>query len=73
MPGVLLLERIERLLRDHGIAISAVSEASFARAVAPDETITMQVEIDSQRARFRIDANGSRAASGVLSWRRVMQ
>jgi len=71
VPAVVLLERIERLLRDHGIAIAAVSEASFARAVAPDETLTMHVEIDPHRARFRIDARGSRAASGVLSWRRV--
>jgi hypothetical protein len=31
----------------------------------------MHVEIGPQRARFRIDAHGSRAASGVLSWRKA--
>jgi acyl-CoA synthetase (AMP-forming)/AMP-acid ligase II len=72
VPGVVLLERIERLLRDHGIAISTVSEASFARAVAPDEALTMHVEIEPQRARFRIDALGARAASGVVGWRRAV-
>ena len=71
VPGVVLLEGVERLLRDHGIAICAVSEASFARAVAPDEALTMNIDIEPQRARFRIDAQGSRAVSGVLSWRRA--
>jgi acyl-coenzyme A synthetase/AMP-(fatty) acid ligase len=69
VPGAVLLERIERLLRDHGMAIAAVNDARFRRPVAPGEPLRLCVELDdASRARFRIDTGGASAVSGTLRW-----
>ena len=70
VPGVVLLERIDRLLREHGIAVAAVEEAKFLRAVLPDEPLRIRVELaDGAHARFGVDARGVPAAAGSLRWR----
>ena len=70
VPGVLLLARVERMLREHGVVVDAVVEAKFLRAVAPDEPLRIRVEMtDGARARFGIEARGLPAAAGSLRWR----
>ncbi len=70
LPGVLLLERVERLLREHGLAVAAVDDASFARAVEPGARWSVRVELgDDARARFRVEVDGEKAAAGTLRTR----
>ena len=70
VPGVMLLERVERVLRAHAVAIEAMTEAKFMRAVRPDEPLRLRVELsDGALGRFGIEARGLAAASGTLRWR----
>jgi acyl-coenzyme A synthetase/AMP-(fatty) acid ligase len=70
VPGVVLLERVERILREHGVAVDAIAEAKFLRAVLPDEPLRIRIEVtDGARARFGIEARGMPAAVGSLKWR----
>jgi 3-hydroxymyristoyl/3-hydroxydecanoyl-(acyl carrier protein) dehydratase len=70
VPGVVLLARLERVLREHGVAIDELIETRFVRAVLPDEPLRLRVELaDGARGRFGIEARGLAAASGSLRWR----
>jgi 3-hydroxymyristoyl/3-hydroxydecanoyl-(acyl carrier protein) dehydratase len=70
VPGVLLLERVQRMLRERGVAIDAIAEAKFLRAVLPDEPLRIRVELaDGAHARFGIEARGAPATTGSLRWR----
>ena len=70
VPGVVLLERVERVLREHGVALDAVTEAKFMRAVLPDEPLRIRIELAGDaRGRFGIEARGVPAAAGALRWR----
>jgi len=70
VPGVVLLARLDRVLREHGVAIDELTEARFVRAVLPDEPLRLRVELaDGARGRFGIEARGLAAASGSLRWR----
>jgi len=72
VPGVVLLDRVERLLRDYGVAIDSLTEAKFLRAVQPDETLRLRIELgDGARGRFGIEARGVAAATGTMRWRRA--
>jgi len=72
VPGVVLLARVERLLREHGVAIEALTEAKFLRAVQPDEALRLRIELgEGARGRFGIEARGVAAATGTMRWRRV--
>jgi acyl-coenzyme A synthetase/AMP-(fatty) acid ligase/3-hydroxymyristoyl/3-hydroxydecanoyl-(acyl carrier protein) dehydratase len=67
VPGAVLLARVEALLRAQGLRIVAMPVAKFTRAVRPDESLTVRVDvIDGDHARFAIDAKGDAAASGTL-------
>jgi acyl-CoA synthetase (AMP-forming)/AMP-acid ligase II len=71
-PGVLLLERIEGLLRRHAVAIAALTAAKFLRVVRPGEPLRLRVILgEDSTARFDIDAGDARAVSGTLRWRRA--
>lgn len=68
VPGVTLLARVERLLRDHGLAVAGVTAATFSRPVQPDEPLQLRVEVlDATRARFAMTVRGAAAASGTLA------
>jgi len=70
VPGVVLLERVERVLRAHAMEIDEVSEVKFMRAVEPEDPLRIKVEVaDAARVRFAIEARGATAATGVLRWR----
>jgi len=70
VPGVVLLERVERLLREHGVVVDVVAEAKFLRAVLPDEPLRIRIEVtDGARARFGIEVRGTPVAVGSLRWR----
>jgi acyl-coenzyme A synthetase/AMP-(fatty) acid ligase len=69
VPGVVLLERVERLLLDHGLHAVTLSEARFTLPVRPETPLRIRVDLDDPpRARFRVEAHDAVAASGVLHW-----
>lgn len=71
LPGVVLLDRVLGLLREHDLGADALDDATFTRAVLPGATVRVRVELrDAERARFELHADGERAAAGTLRWRR---
>jgi acyl-coenzyme A synthetase/AMP-(fatty) acid ligase/3-hydroxymyristoyl/3-hydroxydecanoyl-(acyl carrier protein) dehydratase len=70
VPAVMLLEAVERLLRDHGLVLMKLRDARFTRPVAPDDPIAIRVELGERpRGRFTVSVDGTAAASGVFDWR----
>ena len=70
VPGVVLLERVEALLRTYGIAIAELLDARFAHPVLPGVELSIDVDlVDGASASFRIRTEGVPAASGRLHWR----
>ena len=69
LPGVVLLDRVVGLLRDHDLRADALDDATFSRAVLPGAMVRVRVELrDGARARFELHADGERAAAGTLRW-----
>ena len=72
LPGVVLLDRVLGLLREHDLCADALDDATFSRAVLPGATVRVRVELrDAAHARFELHADGERAAAGTLRWRSV--
>jgi acyl-CoA synthetase (AMP-forming)/AMP-acid ligase II/3-hydroxymyristoyl/3-hydroxydecanoyl-(acyl carrier protein) dehydratase len=67
VPGVVLLDRIDALLRDRGLQIAECVHVKFIEAVAPLEPLALRVEIDGDlAARFTIHSASRCAVSGSL-------
>lgn len=67
VPGVVLLDRIDALLRARGLRIAECVHVKFIEAVAPLEPLALRVEIDADlAARFTIHAASRCAVSGSL-------
>jgi 3-hydroxymyristoyl/3-hydroxydecanoyl-(acyl carrier protein) dehydratase len=67
VPGVVLLDRIDALLRERGLRIGECVHVKFIEAVAPLEPLALRVEIDGDRAaRFTIHSASRCAVSGSL-------
>ena len=67
VPGVVLLDRIDALLRDRGLRIAECVQVKFIEAVAPLEPLALRVEIDANlAARFTIHSASRCAVSGSL-------
>jgi 3-hydroxymyristoyl/3-hydroxydecanoyl-(acyl carrier protein) dehydratase len=56
VPGVVLLELVERLLADNGYRVRECPQAKFLIPVSPAAQLSLRVEI-SQRASARVSAN----------------
>jgi len=67
VPGVVLLDRIDALLRERGLRIAECVHVKFIEAVAPVEPLALRVEIDDDLAvRFTIHSASRCAVSGSL-------
>lgn len=67
VPGVVLLDRIDALLRERGLRIAECVHVKFIEAVAPLEQLALRVEIDGDlAARFTIHSASRCAVSGSL-------
>jgi len=67
VPGVVLLDRIDALLRERGLRIAECVHVKFIEAVAPLEALALRVEIDGDlAARFTIHSASRCAVSGSL-------
>jgi acyl-coenzyme A synthetase/AMP-(fatty) acid ligase len=67
VPGVVLLERVEAMLREHGARVVAFPSVKFSRPVLPGEAFSLRVEIaDNTSGRFTIAGARGLAASGTL-------
>ena len=67
VPGVVLLERVDALLRKRGLRIRECMHVKFLTPVAPLEALSLRVEIDATlTARFTIHRAQRLAVSGAL-------
>ncbi len=71
VPGVVLLDRVDALLRRRGLRIAECIRVKFLEPVAPLEPLALRVEVDANlAARFTIHHADRCAVSGSLSLRR---
>ncbi len=68
VPGVVLLERVERLLHAHGLGIAALRDVRFTQPIRPGTPFEIRVAVDDARAQFSVVAAATTAASGVFDW-----
>lgn len=67
VPGVVLLERVESLLRARCFRVAGLPSAKFVRTVKPGEPLDVRVEVlDAAHARFTVEVDGATAAKGTL-------
>jgi 3-hydroxymyristoyl/3-hydroxydecanoyl-(acyl carrier protein) dehydratase len=71
VPGVVLLELVEKLLTDNGYRVRECPQAKFLIPVAPDSPLCLRVEISRRAstralANFAIDVAGRNAVIGTF-------
>ncbi|MEP7181068.1 MAG: AMP-binding protein [Betaproteobacteria bacterium] len=67
VPGVLLLAKVEEMLRGAGLRVVECVQAKFLAPVLPEETVTLRIAVDAgMAARFDIAAGGRSVAAGSL-------
>ena len=73
VPGVVVLDQVIGLLESSAAFEGArldLPQVKFVEPLLPGEVASIDIDIDGDRARFRVQRSGSPIANGSLHWHR---
>lgn len=64
VPGVVLLDQVALALQQQGLRLAGLSQVKFASPLLPEQDARLELDLASERLRFRVWRDDALIASG---------